>query len=91
VSPQQEKAVAEAAKRELHKSPGLKLKHWAAVHSPERGWHVALVDDYPGIAKLAEDRARNSLRTGDMRGFLDAASDALLAKCRAAFSDTPTP
>ena len=83
ISPQQAAAIAEADKRERHKSPNLKMKHWAAVHSSDRGWHVALVDDHAAFAAFAKERARAAFRRGDLDGFMAAATEGLMAKVRA--------
>jgi len=76
-------AEAEAAKREKHKPKSMNHKRWQAVHSSTKGWHVALVDCPIHAQIVAHQQARNVLRQGDMAGFLDAAADALLARCKA--------
>ena len=85
-SPQQLDAEREATKREAHKSPGLSHKRWAAVHDSVKGWHVALVDNHAEIVRRSEDAARTALRRGDLNGFVEAASDALMARVRASLS-----
>lgn len=80
MTPQQQAAQAEAEKRERHKSPSVR-KNWQAVYTPERGWHVALVDDPRQVSFEAHAKARDALRRGDP-AFFDLAADALLARCR---------
>jgi hypothetical protein len=87
--PSREKAEAEARKREAHKRPGLANgKRWQAVHTPERGWHVALVDNHAIVEFAARMKAREALHSGDLRAFMDAASEALMARVSLSLSDS---
>lgn len=81
-----EEAEALAAKREAHKGRSLYTKEWRAVHNSVKGWHVALVDSALRLhqkADAAVDIARDAFRRGDIGSFMDAASDALIARCKA--------
>lgn len=79
-------ARALATKREAHKSKHLSHKNWTAVNDPEKGWTVKLTES-PFHADLraaeARERARMALETGNLQSFLDAASDALIARAQA--------
>lgn len=81
-----EEAIAEASKREKHKSRTLYHKVWAAQHNSVKGWHVALVDNHQYQAEVARVRARKAAQQGDLGGFMEAASDAMMAGVRAALS-----
>lgn len=78
-----EAAEVLATKREKHKPKSMVHKQWAAVHDSVKGWHVALVDNQWHAARQAKEAARRAYRQGDLRGFMDAASDALMARVRA--------
>jgi len=82
-----EEAEALAAKREQHKSPGLALKQWRAVHNNVKGWHVALVDDDQQIGVRAMLNARAAYQRGDMVAFLDAAFEGTMANIRVDLGD----
>lgn len=91
----QEDAITEAAKREKHKPHSLSHKVWEPVHNSVKGWHVALVDTALHAAQKKHDEAisklRDAYRTGDLRGLIDAASDALLARCDAELAGIKEP
>lgn len=79
-----EEAEAQAAKREAHKNPALVGKEWQAYFDPARQtWSTRLVDYQHAIALAHMKIARQALRQGNMQVFMDAASDALLARVRA--------
>lgn len=78
------RAEAEAEKRERHKPKSMVHKQWEAVHDPVKGWHAALVDNQWYLAQQATEKARRAFHSGDFGAFVDAAGEALLAKCRAA-------
>lgn len=91
MSPQQESAVREAEKRERHKPRSLSHKVWSAVHDSAKGWHVALVDCPFAVERTARQAARDALHRGDLAAFVDAASEALLAGCRAQLAPPSRP
>ena len=76
-----EEAEALAIKREAHKSKFMTNKHWAPVHDSVKGWHVALIDNFAAIDTQQRLAAFNAYRRGDLRAFMNHASEALLAKC----------
>lgn len=75
-------AIAEAAKRELHKSKHLKLKVWAARHDSIKGWHPALVDNQKAIAAEAMNKAHNAAQIGDLEGFINNSMEAMFANVK---------
>ena len=75
-----EEAVELARKREAHKPRSLVLKRWEALHTEEKGWHVALVDDQHEIAQDALIKARQAYQRGDLHGYMEAAGDAMMAR-----------
>lgn len=87
-----EQAEAEAAKRERHKPKSLKHMKWTAVHSSVKGWSVGLVEDTAYVEgerhKAATEKARDALRTGDVKGFMQAGSEAMMAKVRMELAET---
>lgn len=80
----QQEAVELAAKRERHKPKSMRHKRWSAVHNSVKGWHVALVDDQFHVAMIAEQDARSAFLRGDLAGFMEAGSRAVMAKVQAA-------
>lgn len=80
-----DEAIAEAAKRESHKSPGLSHKRWAAVHDSVKGWHVALIDDHAKMAALSKEKAMTAYRRGDVDGVINHLTDSLISEIRAQF------
>lgn len=82
----EDQAHAEAAKREKHKPRQLSHKSWKALHTTEKGWHVGLEDNHEVIFQReraeALERGRQAFLNGDLRGFLDASSDAISSQLR---------
>lgn len=81
-SPAQLAAEEAAAKREKHKPRSLAHKRWEAVHSPVKGWHVALVDCPDFAAASALQRGRQAFRDGDLHALLEASLDHAIARIR---------
>lgn len=84
--PQQIAAETLAEKRERHKPRSMQHKVWRAVHDPVKGWHAALVDCPFHASQVAHQKALDALRGGDGAAFINAASEALLARVRASLS-----
>lgn len=81
-NPAQQAAEEAAAKREKHKPRLLAHKRWEAVHSPVKGWHVALVDCPDFAAASSLQRGRQAFRDGDLQALLEASFDHTMARVR---------
>ncbi len=83
-------AVALAEKRESHKSKHMVTKMWKALHTEEKGWHVALVNS-PLVAQMEIEKARQEVQNAyancDIPEFLRLNFEYVMLKAKSELSE----